>query len=308
MRKITLGLLFVVASACVIRRKPPMYTMLPVPTLQVHDRAEVTQDGIIVTVTPITNVNGASFPQVYKTLNISASVDETDPLTGAPTGRKTQGNIQVSSAIVPLPAFHVRIVNDTGHVIRLTGAVFRLEDNTGKKYPTYSGTRELLAWNEATTAASTSDPAIQAQILQQTERAIDSLQLLNRTVELLKGDEWSGFLVFNLGTEPDVYTTIMHSVERFKLRLAEFPVETDDAGQVTRTTEFTFSIEKTTKEVDAECPGGTGDTVVGCVQAGRCTPVDAGTVAEIRGRVQKLVAGEAPGGFVSKILGRELGL
>jgi hypothetical protein len=34
----------------------------------------------------------------------------------------------------------------------------------------------------------------------------------------------------------------------------------------------------------------------------------AGTVAEVRGRVQKLVAGEAPGGFVWKILGRELGL
>ena len=33
-----------------------------------------------------------------------------------------------------------------------------------------------------------------------------------------------------------------------------------------------------------------------------------GAVVEIRGRVQKLVAGEAPGGFVSKILGRELGL
>jgi hypothetical protein len=32
------------------------------------------------------------------------------------------------------------------------------------------------------------------------------------------------------------------------------------------------------------------------------------SVAEIRGRIQKLVAGEKAGGFVAKILGRELGL
>jgi hypothetical protein len=32
-----------------------------------------------------------------------------------------------------------------------------------------------------------------------------------------------------------------------------------------------------------------------------------GNIAEIRGRVKGLVASEAPGGFVTRILGRELG-
>ena len=254
---ITSALVLGSAAACVMAgAKPPVLTTLPVPTLQVHDQAEVTQDGIIVTVTPIGKANASAFPLVYKTADVTVAVDDVD-IFGTPNGKKVPKHMRLQGTIVPLPAFHVRIVNDTGHVIRLTQSVFRLEDNTGKKYPSYAGTDELSAWYAAVTRASTPDGALADEILRQTASGINALVLLNRTTELLEGDEWSGFLVFNVGSDPNAYQSIMATVERFKLRLAEIPVETDDAGKATRTTEFTFTIDKAMKEIDAECPAGT---------------------------------------------------
>ena len=41
--------------------------------------------------------------------------------------------------------------------------------------------------------------------------AVSGLQLLARSVELLRGDEWSGYLTFNLGTyKPSDYAALMN--------------------------------------------------------------------------------------------------
>lgn len=235
-------------SACP-KPQPPVMASLPRPTVKVHGENEVTSEGLTVTLTPITATNIKDYPQVWK----SFVWNKTTPNASGGPGETQQ--VTTTLVFLPLPAFQVRIANNTGHVVRLTTAVFRLENNVGKKWQTFSSTEEIIARNMATISA---DPGIvygAPQIVTQTQAAIGGLQLLTRTVELLKGDEWAGYLAFNFGSEN--YMDIMNNTERFTLRLAEVPVETNDAGQATKTTEFTFVLDKAMDQIAVVCPPGT---------------------------------------------------
>lgn len=248
-------------SGCLIKPKPPVFATLPTPVFTVHNKPNITKDGMTVTVMPINAASMQRFPQVHRLVNVTVPVQQTDVL-GNPTGRTVQRTIQVPMTVVPIPAFQVRIANNTGHVLRFTQAVFRLQDNTGKQYPTFASTAELQAWLEASMNASMStnphEALLKAQLLQKEGSAISSLQLLNRSVELLKGDQWTGYLIFNLptGTEHD-YQSFINSVQRLTLRMAEIPVATDQADKVTRTAEFDFIFDKGSQPVKAKCPAGT---------------------------------------------------
>ncbi len=135
----------------------------------------------------------------------------------------------------------------------MTGAIFRLQDNTGKSYQTFASTQELIAWNQAAVASAGVDGNTQMQLMQQVHSSVGTLQLLTPNIQLLKGDQWTGYLVFNLGSTR--YADLMNGIERFTLRMAEIPVETDAAGNTTRTTEFTFVVDKTMTQLDVTCPG-----------------------------------------------------
>ncbi len=227
--------------------KPPMMTTLPAPTFMVHDQAELTQDGMTIAIAPITETSQKRFPQVYKTFDVMVESQDT-------MGKVVQVPGRVAGAVVPLPAFQVRIANNTGHVVRFTTAVIRLQDNTGKSYPTFASKDELLSWVDAGVAETGGSP----QLAEQIHGAVNNLQLLGRNIELLKGDEWSGYLAFNLDTPTaGKLRAFMNATERLTLRIAEVPTETDDAGAVTKTTEFTFNLDKTTEDIDAQCPGET---------------------------------------------------
>lgn len=235
-------------SACAMQQDPPVLTRLPVPTVRMHGEAQIASEGLDVTVTPIAADNMQRFPQIWKALSFQRAVPDGQGGVAMRPGT-------ISLAIVPLPSFQVRIVNKTDHVIRLSTAIFRLESNVGKRWQTFASSDELAAWNMGVVAASGLDPQIQSQLVGQFTGLVGSLQLLTRSVELLKGDEWSGYLVFNLGTtKPSDYMDLMASMERFTLRLAEVPVETTDSGAVTKTTEFTFVLDKATTEIAAVCP------------------------------------------------------
>jgi len=240
----------VVLSACpAAAPKPPVHAKLPVPALRMHDKAELTREGLKVLVTPIAADNLRTFPQIWRKVALRMAVQ--NPQGGAPI----MVNKQVGIPIVPLPAFQVRIANNTGHVVRLSTAVFRLQNNVGKRFQTFASTHELLAWNMGYIAATVRDLTVQAQLGTQIQSALNSLQLLGRSVELLKGDEWTGYLVFNMQTtKPQDYMDLMGGTERFTLRLAEIPIEIDAAGKVSKTTEFTFVLDKTSVNVAAICP------------------------------------------------------
>lgn len=243
------ALLAVGVAGCVLKPYPPVYAQLPVPTLQAHGEEEMTQEGLTVRVIPIAIDSVQNFPQIWR--NVSVTQAAQNPNTGAAQAQTEQ----VGIAVVPLPAFQVHITNNTGHIVRLTTAVFRLQNNVGKKFRTFSTAQELIAWNMGYLASAVPDPTVQNQLGPQIQSAANGLQLLSRSVELLKGDEWTGYLVFNMQTtKPSDYMDIMASTERFTLRLAEIPIETNDAGEVSKTTEFTFVFDKSSTEIDAVCP------------------------------------------------------
>jgi|JI10StandDraft_1071094.scaffolds.fasta_scaffold00275_23 hypothetical protein len=247
---VSLLLVFSVAG-CLPKAQPPVMAQLPVPTIRVHGEAQLAADGLDVTITPISGDNVNQFPQVWRTFQVQTPVNSS-------SGGTTMQTSSASFAIMPLPAFQVRIANNTGHVIRLTSAIFRLESNTGRKWQTFSSTEELYAWNAAMMGTYGLAPNAQAQLVGAVPGAVGGLQLLTRSVELLKGDEWTGYLAFNLGyTRPADYLDLMNQTERFTLRLAELPIETNDAGTATKTTEFNFTLDKATTEVSVVCPAGT---------------------------------------------------
>ncbi|MCL4223164.1 MAG: hypothetical protein KJZ91_01670 [Myxococcales bacterium] len=250
-RRLSLALLAGMLGGCVKPPPPPITAKLPLPSLRVHDAEEITQEGMTISVTPITTVNVRRYPQLHKLITVE--VPQRDA-----AGNVTSTTAQVTTTIVPMPAFQVRIANNTGHVVRFTGTVFRLQDNTGRTFQTFGTTAELHAWHAGTLARDLKDPAVQAQVMQQAAPAFTGLQLLNRNVELLKGDEWVGYLVFNLETDTkESYSAFFNAIERLSVRIAEVPVQTNDAGQVSKVAEFTFIVDKTSEEVDAQCPGDT---------------------------------------------------
>jgi len=254
--RVRVFLLLAVSSAlCIILScgpppKPVMAT-LQVPTLNVHGEAEQTKDGMTVSVLPIGPENAKRFPQIHKIVTFTAM--QRNVLSGKEEPVKREG----SSVIIPTPAFQVRIINKTGHVVRFSTVVFRLQDNTGKTYPLYASTNELIAWLENAWSTAVG-PEAAKEVMKQLSVAIGSLQFLTRSVELLNGDEWSGYLAFNMGVngEEDYYN-FMNGIQRLKLRLAEVPTGTSAAGQVSKTAEFAFMLDKINSPVRVTCPAGT---------------------------------------------------
>jgi len=211
------------------------------PSLVSKEPAEQKAEGLIVTVVPIQTTNQKSFPQVYKTWTI-------------PYGERT---VTAKGTLVPVPgSFQVRLVNNTDHVIRLTEVVFRLEDDQGNRYEMIPTKDELVAWNlAALNDANGNDPHFVSEMTPKLQTDAASVPLLNRTVELLKGDQWSGYLVFRTPVNSaEAALEFLNKINRLKLRLAELPIGLDEAGKVSKTQEVTFNFDRTLTPVDAVCP------------------------------------------------------
>ncbi len=252
-------LVLTVGFGCIAPAKP-YQTTLVVQTLQVHDQAEVTKDNVTISVTPILTDNEQSFPDIYKMVTWDATRNNA---MGQPEAYTQRG----ASSILPEPAFQVRIANHTGHVIKLTQTVFRLQDDRGKTYQTYDDTTSIEAWLKNIWSLSYG-PQVADAVEPQFHSAFENLLLLDRNVVLLDGDQWSGYLVFNLGiNKAEDVGPFMDSIKRLTLRLAEVPVELADDGTVKRTTEFTFDLDRTALKYNVTCPGSvTTPDLVNCTK------------------------------------------
>lgn len=236
---------------CVSTPRRQVEATLVVGALRVHDAPEVTRDGLTVSIQPIHSENYTRFPQAHRRVTWVRNVVRGGQMVAEPGS--------ADAAIVPVPCFQVRLANHTGHVLRLTQSVFRMQDNLGRTYQLYAGTPDLLAWNESVWGtALAAAPELSAQVLPQVRSAVGQLQLLNRNTELLNGDEWSGFLAFNVNTSTEAeLTAFMSEITRVTVRLAEIPVEVNEAGAPTRTTEFAFAFDRTQVPINVTCPPGT---------------------------------------------------
>lgn len=233
--------------SCAHRPPPtPVTATLPRASLRVHDEPEVTHDGITLAITPVTAENVRRFPQLTR------HVTWTETVLGR-RGLPMQVTRSFDVGLTPAPSFQVHIVNHTGHVVRFTTSIFRLQDDLSRTYQLFGGAAELTAWVQAQP-----NMAARPDIMAQASSAAALVPLMNRNTELLNGDDWSGFLVFNLGVSGyHDGVALLDQVNRWTLRIAEVPVDTNEAGVASRTTEFHFVIDRTLVPVSVTCPAGT---------------------------------------------------
>jgi hypothetical protein len=196
-----------------------------------------------------------SFPQVYKMVTFNV-MRHPPGIFGGPA-QPVQAKSEFS--IIPLPAFKVSVANHTGHVLKFTQTVFRLETGTGQSYELFSGSNEIGDWLEnVVNSRPDLGPMVAAQVMPSLRGALSGLPMLNRNRELLNGDERNGFLIFNLNmSSANDLKKFVNSIDRLTIRLAEVPVALTDAGQVSKTTEFTFVVDKTTSPLHVKCPPST---------------------------------------------------
>lgn len=217
------------------------------PTIRAQGESEITREGptgggLTIAVEPITWENASRFTEIYRTFALETP----------------RGTEQVQGSVIPLPAFRVTVTNHTGHVVRFTQSIIRLSDDLQRQYQPIATTGELLAWAQGDSAAAIAAyPSFGTQIA----AAVGQLRLFSRNVELLNGDSTPYYLVFSLpgSSNPDDpthdYRALLESLRSFRLRIAEVPIGTDEAGQVARTEEFQFDFNRSEYPQAVTCRG-----------------------------------------------------
>ena len=188
---------------------------------------QVDRDGVRISVKAITLENYSSFPKVY-----TALAAET------PTGPTTIPWIDIS-----IPAFELTILNSTAHVLKLTRTVVKLQDDRGTIYE--PSTRIGLDAMVDTRAQKLAADQVRIDIAEARGR-IKTLKLLDPDLELLPEIAEVVYVAFDYPEEPATFLEGKHSL---RLMLYEIPVMTDEAGEVTRTANFEFLYDVSTRAI-----------------------------------------------------------
>ena len=190
---------------------------------------QVDRDGIRISVKVITLENYSSFPKVYTAL---AAEDLTTPT-------------KIPWFDINIPAFELTILNSTGHVLKLTRAVVKLQDDRGIIYE--PSTRIGLDAMVDTRAQKLAADQVRIDIAEARGR-IKTLKLLDSDLELLPEITEAVYVAFDYPEEPATFLAGTHSL---KLMLYEIPVMTDEAGEVTRTANFEFLYDVSIRAIGA---------------------------------------------------------
>ena|GEM_PF-1650767 len=236
---VAIGLMALACSSARPRRFP-----FELPVLRAREQSGVESDGITLDVTPVTIENAASYPELRPTVTFHP-----DPRTPAKVET-------VAVPLAPLPAFRVEVANRTGHVVRLTRALFRLEDDLQRRYQVFANAAELAAWTQQWVARHRPDLAADPMAVGTLQQAVGGIPLLNRNVELLDGDVWVGWLVFNLNVADweAGHIGMLQGIRRLRVRIAEVPVALDAAGEAVRTAEFDLHFDRAAAPRGMLCP------------------------------------------------------
>lgn len=217
------------------------HTTLPNATVRATGQTEMAQDGLTVSVQPITWESAAQFPQIFRSYQ----------------RQTTRQRMMANGSLTPLPAFAITVTNETGHVVRFSQSVIRLSDEDGNEYEAMDRD-QLAAWAHSAWAPVISfDPSFEEVLTTD----VHELRLFDHSVEMLNHDHRTYFLVLDLGpstieTQLTAYQHLLANVDRLTVRIAEVPVELGDAGQVTRTTEFEFNFDRGQYDQTVACRGG----------------------------------------------------
>jgi len=223
------------------------------PLLQPRESSEVTKDGVTLAVDPVTRENAPQFPDVA----VLATWREPDPGSlhpiGMGTGINQTSQLQMVErsgivAIAPLPAFRIRIANNSNQPISFGPGQVKLEDNLHRQYEQISDPMTLRGRFVRDMHGTNTHIANDQSMMRPFINAIDQLSILSPRVSIPPGGNWMGYAVFETGAiGPDEYNAWINGVQSFVLRLqASAP---GGSGP-----ELPFNLDKQNKMVTLNCP------------------------------------------------------
>jgi len=179
----------------------------------------------------------------------------------AQMGSSTSGarrTVRQNVAVVPLPAFVVRIVNQSDKPVDFSTADIRLEDDKGKVWRPYAGLEEVQGRVETNTMERYSAVQGNNQALEGLRRIIAQLPVLDKNLKVAPGSEWQGFLLFKMDArnfaELDSY---LSSITKLTLRAVNIGGGADPMTIVA-------GIARAPKDLNVTCPAGEEQTKERC--------------------------------------------
>lgn len=148
----------------------------------------------------------------------------------------------VSWTLVDPPAFELRVLNRTGHVVRLHDAVIKLMDNAGNLYDPLSPATARAELDDAFAAARGRGWEITPDGAAQLGTALSQVKFLSENAQLLP-DIAETFIVAFSGPHDHTEEGLNNWLalqSALRLKIFEVPTGTNEAGVVTKRVAFEF--------------------------------------------------------------------
>jgi hypothetical protein len=207
--------------------------------IRLHGDGKQTQDGLSI------EAAVKDIQSMGKDARLSKKVDAVRRTDAGPV------EMQLGWILLNPPAFQVKVTNTTGHVVKMTGAVFKLIDQAGNLYD--ATTKDRMAAQQADAISTlegqgiTLTPASKSQL----NAAVRNLKLLDSNTEFLPDMSETFFLSFDIGVEPteQAVNQWLSQQAALRLKIYEVPTQTDPAGAITKRVAFEFPVDvKTVRE------------------------------------------------------------
>lgn len=146
----------------------------------------------------------------------------------------SETEIQLMDATVFPPGtvpYPVTVTNLTDHIVRFSTAVIRLFDPAGEDFQPLSSLECLSEWTDRFPDW----PALGPTSWKTFETKVKTMKMISPATELLPNIPYKGYLVFK--------PTSVQVPGIWKVTLYDIPVETDDAGKITKTVKVEYRSE-----------------------------------------------------------------
>jgi hypothetical protein len=236
----------------------PVDATLKVMAISRATEPTVSRTGVAVAIEPVdyTNIDKWKGAQV----RLAWAEQANGPLEATPgsSGGGPRRTVRQNVAVVPLPAFIVRIVNQSDKPVDFSTADIRLEDDKGKAWRPYGGIEEVQGRVETTTIERYAALNGNNKALEALREIIAQLRVLDKKVKVAPGGEWQGFLLFKMDARNYVeLDSYLSSITKLTLRMMNIGGGADPMTIVA-------GIARAPKDLNVLCPAGEPQTKERC--------------------------------------------
>jgi hypothetical protein len=152
---------------------------------------------------------------------------------------------EVPWTLVNPPVFEVHASNRTGHVIKLTGAIFKLIDGAGNLYEPLTKSKLQAETEDAIIQAKKGGMAITQDGIAQLNSGMRALKFMDENTQLLPDIAETFFLAFELpiAQTQEGLNAWLAQQAALRLKIYEVPTRTNEAGVITKRVAFEFPVE-----------------------------------------------------------------